>query len=91
MMRKIRIHPSEAFLYPMSVVLVGVAVGKRANFMAVGWVSRVNYKPPLFGIALSPHHTNSRRSRLGHSLPLSQGCDSRNPEGGPTQVETVGF
>ena len=43
----------------MPMVLVGSVVGGKANFMAVGWVSRVNFKPPLFGIALGPHHTNN--------------------------------
>jgi flavin reductase (DIM6/NTAB) family NADH-FMN oxidoreductase RutF len=57
-MNKIKIDCSAAFLYPMPMVLVGSVVEGRANFMAVGWVSRVNFRPPLFAIALSPHHTN---------------------------------
>ncbi|MFZ5569272.1 MAG: flavin reductase family protein [Thermodesulfobacteriota bacterium] len=57
-MDKIKIDNSEAFVYPMPMVLVGSVVGKKANFMAVGWVSRVNFKPPLIAVALGPHHTN---------------------------------
>ena len=57
-MNKIKIDSGAAFLYPMSMVLVGAVVKGRANFMAVGWVSRVNFKPPLFAIALGSHHTN---------------------------------
>ena len=57
-MEKIKIDNSAAFLYPMPMVLVGSVVEAKANFMAVGWVSRVNFKPPLFAIALGPHHTN---------------------------------
>lgn len=57
-MGKIKIDSGAAFLYPMPMVLVGAVVEEKANFMAVGWVSRVNFKPPLFGIALGPHHTN---------------------------------
>jgi flavin reductase (DIM6/NTAB) family NADH-FMN oxidoreductase RutF len=57
-MEKIKIDSGAAFLYPMPMVLVGSVVEGKANFMAVGWVSRVNFKPPLFGIALGPHHTN---------------------------------
>jgi len=57
-MDKIKIDRSAAFLYPMPMVLVGSVLEGRANFMAVGWVSRVNFKPPLFAIALGPHHTN---------------------------------
>jgi flavin reductase (DIM6/NTAB) family NADH-FMN oxidoreductase RutF len=57
-MKKIKIDNGAAFLYPMPMVLVGCVVEGKANFMAVGWVSRVNLKPPLFAIALGPHHTN---------------------------------
>jgi len=57
-MKKIAIDCNSAFLYPMPMVLVGSIVGGKANFMAVAWVTRVNFKPPLFAIALGPHHTN---------------------------------
>jgi flavin reductase (DIM6/NTAB) family NADH-FMN oxidoreductase RutF len=57
-MGKIKIDNGAAFLYPMPMVLVGTVVEGKANFMAVGWVSRVNFKPPLLAIALGPHHTN---------------------------------
>lgn len=57
-MEKIKIDNGAAFLYPMPMVLVGSIVEGKSNFMAVGWVSRVNFKPPLFAIALGPHHTN---------------------------------
>lgn len=57
-MDKIKIDSSAAFLYPMPMVLVGSVVENKANVMAVAWVSRVNYKPPLIAIALGPHHTN---------------------------------
>lgn len=57
-MEKVKINSGAAFLYPMPMVLVGSVVEGNVNFMAVGWVSRVNAKPPLFAIALGPHHTN---------------------------------
>jgi flavin reductase (DIM6/NTAB) family NADH-FMN oxidoreductase RutF len=56
-MEKIKID-NNAFVYPMPMVLAGSVVGGKPNFMAVGWVSRVNFKPPLIGIALGSHHTN---------------------------------
>ena len=56
-MEKISID-NNAFVYPMPMVLVGSIVRDKANFMAVAWVSRVNYKPPLIAIALGAHHTN---------------------------------
>ena len=58
-MNKIKIDNGAAFLYPMPMVLVGSGVGGKANFMAVGWVSRVNFKPALFAVALGPHYTNT--------------------------------
>ena len=44
--------------YPMPVVLVGAMVNGKANFMAVGWISKVNSRPPMIGIALGTHYTN---------------------------------
>lgn len=49
---------SNAFVYPMPVVLAGSMVNGKPNFMTVGWVSRVNYQPPLIAVALGPHLTN---------------------------------
>jgi flavin reductase (DIM6/NTAB) family NADH-FMN oxidoreductase RutF len=57
-MNKIKIDTGAAFLYPMPMVLVGAVVAGRANFMAVGWVARVNFRPPLFAVALGAHYTN---------------------------------
>jgi len=57
-MNKIKIDCNAALLYPMPMVLVGSVVEGKANFMAAAWVSRVNFKPPLFLIALGPHYTN---------------------------------
>lgn len=56
-MEKVKIDHN-AFVYPMPMVLVGSVVDGKANFMAVGWVARVNFKPPMIAIALGPHHTN---------------------------------
>ena len=50
-MTKISIDKN-AFTYPMSMVVVGTLVDKRPNFMAVGWVTRVNFEPPMIAIAL---------------------------------------
>jgi flavin reductase (DIM6/NTAB) family NADH-FMN oxidoreductase RutF len=57
-MEKIKID-NNAFGYPMPTVIVGSIVAEKANFMAVGWVSRVNFKPPMIAVALGPHYTNS--------------------------------
>jgi flavin reductase (DIM6/NTAB) family NADH-FMN oxidoreductase RutF len=47
-----------AFSYPMPVALVGATVAGKPNFMAVAWLSRVNYSPSYLAIAISKtHHT----------------------------------
>ena len=57
-MEKIPIDEN-TFPYPMPMVLVGTQVNDRANFMAVAWVTRVNFKPPMVAVALGKaHHTN---------------------------------
>jgi len=41
------------------MALVGAMVNGRPNFLAVAWVTRVNYQPPLLAAALGKtHHTN---------------------------------
>ncbi len=47
---------ANAYIYPMPVTLVGATVEGRANFMAVGWVMRVNMQPPLLAVALNKLH-----------------------------------
>jgi len=42
----------------MPIALVGSLVDGRANFMTVGWLSRVNYQPPMLALSLNKaHHT----------------------------------
>jgi flavin reductase (DIM6/NTAB) family NADH-FMN oxidoreductase RutF len=58
-MKKTRID-SNAFVYPMPVVLIGAMVKGKANFMTVAWVSRVNYRPAMIAFASGKaHYTNS--------------------------------
>lgn len=58
-MSKVKID-NNAFTYPMPMTLVGAMVNGRPNFLAVAWVTRVNYKPPLIAVALgTSHHTNA--------------------------------
>ncbi|MFA5138821.1 MAG: flavin reductase family protein [Elusimicrobiota bacterium] len=54
-MAKITISEN-AFTYPMSMTLVGTLVDGRPNFMAVGWITRVNVKPPMIAVALGKNH-----------------------------------
>ncbi len=46
-------------IYPMPVVLAGAMVDGKVNFLAVGWISRVNSRPPMLAMALNKtHYTN---------------------------------
>jgi len=57
-MNKVKIGKNN-FVYPMPMVLIGTVVDDRANFMAVAWVSRVNFNPPMIAVAMGKsHHTN---------------------------------
>lgn len=53
-MKKITL--SNDFYLPMPVTLVGMKVKDKPNFCAVGWITRVNYKPAMIGIALYKSH-----------------------------------
>jgi len=44
------------FFIPMPVVLVGTQVQGRANFMAVGWCTRVNGNPPMIACGINNNH-----------------------------------
>lgn len=48
-----------AFPYPMPMTIVGTIVQEKPNFMAVGWITRVNHTPPMIAVALGKaHYTN---------------------------------
>lgn len=53
-MEKINIGTKIFPTMPMSIL--GVNVDGKANFMALGWLSRVNASPPLIGVAVNKSH-----------------------------------
>lgn len=58
-MNRIKIN-NNAFVYPMPMTIVGAEVNGKANFMAVAWVTRVCYQPPLIAVSLNKaHYTNA--------------------------------
>jgi flavin reductase (DIM6/NTAB) family NADH-FMN oxidoreductase RutF len=54
-MKKIDIG-ANAFVYPMPVTLLGTLVNAKPNFMALGWITRVNANPPMVGVGVGRHH-----------------------------------
>jgi flavin reductase (DIM6/NTAB) family NADH-FMN oxidoreductase RutF len=59
MAEKIKIN-NNVFVYPMPVTLLGANVEGKANFMALGWVSRVNANPPMIGVGVNKSHYTPR-------------------------------
>ena len=55
MAQKIKID-NNVSVYPMPVTLLGANVKGKANFMALGWVSRVNASPPMIGVGVYKSH-----------------------------------
>jgi flavin reductase (DIM6/NTAB) family NADH-FMN oxidoreductase RutF len=47
---------NNAFIFPMPVVLLGTQAMGKANFMTVGWVSRVNASPPMIAVMINKAH-----------------------------------
>lgn len=54
-MKKVSIG-TDTFVYPNPVTLLGTTVEGKANFMALGWISRVNAKPPMLGVGVYKAH-----------------------------------
>ena len=38
---------------PMTQTILGTHINGRPNFMALAWINRVNYKPPMLGIGVN--------------------------------------
>jgi flavin reductase (DIM6/NTAB) family NADH-FMN oxidoreductase RutF len=53
-MKKVNIGTRIFPIMPMSIL--GVKVDGKANFMALGWFSRVNANPPLIGVGVNKSH-----------------------------------
>ena len=54
-MKKEQLNPN-AFGFPMPVALLGTVFKGKPTFMALAWFCRVNYQPPMIGIALGRTH-----------------------------------
>lgn len=48
------------FMYPMPVTLLGTLVDNKPDFMALGWITRVNANPPTLGCGVGRHHHSIR-------------------------------
>jgi len=50
----------QAYVLPMATTILGSRLEDRPNFMALGWLTRVNFKPPMLGVAVSQGHATHR-------------------------------
>ena len=50
----------QAYVLPMATAILGSLLEDRPNFMALGWLTRVNYKPPLLGVAVNQGHASHK-------------------------------
>lgn len=58
-MEKIELKLNTHF-YPMPMTLVGTQEKEKANFAAIGWINRANYKPPLIVAAINKNHFTAK-------------------------------
>jgi flavin reductase (DIM6/NTAB) family NADH-FMN oxidoreductase RutF len=49
-----------AFILPEPQTIVGTTFEGRANFMALAWITRVNYQPCLMGVCVNRTHATGR-------------------------------
>ncbi len=57
-MTKNKIRPG-SYLFPTPTVLIGANVNGKANFNAIGWVSGLEFGPPLIMISSNQKHHNN--------------------------------
>ena len=55
----------------MAVTLLGANVGGKANFMALGWVTRVNANPPMLGIGVHKSHYTAKGIKENESFSVN--------------------
>jgi flavin reductase (DIM6/NTAB) family NADH-FMN oxidoreductase RutF len=56
-MAKIHIGDQTCVL-PMATTILGSHLQGRPNFMALGWLTRVNFKPSMLGVAVNQGHAS---------------------------------
>ena len=54
---------THGFTLPMPQSILGTQYEGKPNYMALGWVTRVNFKPQLIGISVSKGHASNKAIR----------------------------
>jgi flavin reductase (DIM6/NTAB) family NADH-FMN oxidoreductase RutF len=59
------------FVYPMPVTLLGTKNRETANFMALGWLTRVNANPPLLAVGVNKAHLTNELIRENKTFSIN--------------------
>ncbi|MDD1763364.1 MAG: flavin reductase family protein, partial [Methanobacteriaceae archaeon] len=59
------------FIYPMPVTLLGTKIDEKANFMALGWLTRVNANPPLLAAGVNKTHFTNELIRKNKTFSIN--------------------
>ncbi|OPY26763.1 MAG: Flavin reductase like domain protein [Methanocella sp. PtaU1.Bin125] len=62
---------TNVFINPMPIVLVGVREKSKANFITVGWVTRVNTNPPMVAVSISKSHYTAELIREARTFSIN--------------------
>jgi flavin reductase (DIM6/NTAB) family NADH-FMN oxidoreductase RutF len=69
-MSKINIG-TNAFTQPMPVTLLGTQLEKKANFMTLAWVTRINANPPLLAVGVNKFHQTNHGIRNNKTFSIN--------------------
>jgi flavin reductase (DIM6/NTAB) family NADH-FMN oxidoreductase RutF len=62
---------TNVFIYPMPVTLLGTKIGEKPNFMALGWITRVNANPPLLAVGVNKTHLTNELIRKNKAFSVN--------------------
>jgi flavin reductase (DIM6/NTAB) family NADH-FMN oxidoreductase RutF len=59
------------FCLPWTQTILGTHLGKNVNFMALDWLTRVNYQPPMMGICVNRTNASSNAILDNHEFSIN--------------------
>jgi flavin reductase (DIM6/NTAB) family NADH-FMN oxidoreductase RutF len=59
------------FCLPWTQTILGTHIGGRVNFMALDWLTRVNYSPPMLGICVNKVNASCSAVRAGGQFSIN--------------------
>lgn len=66
-----KIIDKSLFCLPWTQTLLGTHVNGRVNFMALDWLTRVNYQPAMLGICVNAGHASNAAIRETHEFSVN--------------------